>query len=217
MVPNFSELLWGSVGGAIFCWAQPLAYVLQHERVSNKSVARWSRTQAGRDIYSRRGSVIIRVRILLDDWLSLLILGIAACLLSLASFNWSFDGNAFFISPLVFALFLHLGVLIDISWIQHHTQSQTQSGLTWGMSDREAWKSCHENDGLSRYGGRNLVGYADKPPVPKWPKGAKVALNFVSKVMLPWGNSGNDTYLLRSMLLGHQLRRRGRKMPASRR
>lgn len=37
----------------------------------------------------------------------------------------------------------------------------------------------HENDGLSKYGGRDLVGYADGPPCPKWPRGAKVALNFV--------------------------------------
>jgi hypothetical protein len=37
----------------------------------------------------------------------------------------------------------------------------------------------HENDGLSKYGGRDLIGYGDRPPAPKWPKNAKVALNFV--------------------------------------
>ena len=47
------------------------------------------------------------------------------------------------------------------------------------MADRHNWKSEHQNDGLSKYGGRDLMGYAEKPPNPKWPKGAKVALNFV--------------------------------------
>jgi hypothetical protein len=43
-----------------------------------------------------------------------------------------------------------------------------------------AWPlSLHENDGLSKYGGRDMSGYGDKPPAPKWPKNAKVALNFV--------------------------------------
>jgi hypothetical protein len=37
----------------------------------------------------------------------------------------------------------------------------------------------HENDGLSKYGGRDLTGYGGRPPSPKWPKNAKVALNFV--------------------------------------
>ena len=44
---------------------------------------------------------------------------------------------------------------------------------------RHTWKSQHENDGLPKYGGRDLMGYAEKPPNPNWPKGAKVALNFV--------------------------------------
>jgi len=39
--------------------------------------------------------------------------------------------------------------------------------------------SSHPNDGKSNYGGRDLVGYASQPPDPKWPKNAKVALNFV--------------------------------------
>jgi peptidoglycan/xylan/chitin deacetylase (PgdA/CDA1 family) len=44
-----------------------------------------------------------------------------------------------------------------------------------------AWPlSHHENDGKSKYGGsRDVVGYASHAPNPKWPKGAKVALNFV--------------------------------------
>jgi len=39
--------------------------------------------------------------------------------------------------------------------------------------------SEHENDGKSSYGNRHLIGYANNPPNPKWPKSAKVALNFV--------------------------------------
>jgi hypothetical protein len=37
-----------------------------------------------------------------------------------------------------------------------------------------SWKSQHENDGLSKYGGRDLVGFGHKPPCPKWPGGAKL-------------------------------------------
>jgi hypothetical protein len=47
------------------------------------------------------------------------------------------------------------------------------------MTQEQYPKSHHENDGLSKYGGRDLMGYAAKPPTPKWPRGAKVALNFV--------------------------------------
>lgn len=44
----------------------------------------------------------------------------------------------------------------------------------------ETWlKTYHENDTKTKYGGRDLVGYGDKSPAFKWPKGAKVALNFV--------------------------------------
>lgn len=39
--------------------------------------------------------------------------------------------------------------------------------------------SAHPNDGKSSYGGRDVVGYAGKPPVVSWPNGAKVALNLV--------------------------------------
>jgi len=35
------------------------------------------------------------------------------------------------------------------------------------------------NDGKSTYGGRDCKGYGVNPPDPKWPHGAKVALNFV--------------------------------------
>jgi len=41
------------------------------------------------------------------------------------------------------------------------------------------WKSSHENDRLSKYGGRDIVGYGANPVKPHWPKSAKVALNFV--------------------------------------
>jgi hypothetical protein len=44
---------------------------------------------------------------------------------------------------------------------------------------KTTWKSQHENDGLSKYGGRDTVGYGEKTPKPKWPNGAKVAVNFV--------------------------------------
>lgn len=45
---------------------------------------------------------------------------------------------------------------------------------------KTVWKSQHENDGLSKYGpGRDCVGYGEKTPKPKWPNGAKVAINFV--------------------------------------
>lgn len=41
------------------------------------------------------------------------------------------------------------------------------------------WDSRHENDGKSKYGGRDVVGYANRRPDANWPGGAKVALNFV--------------------------------------
>jgi peptidoglycan/xylan/chitin deacetylase (PgdA/CDA1 family) len=39
--------------------------------------------------------------------------------------------------------------------------------------------STHPNDKLSQYSSRDLVGYASNPSNPSWPRGAKVALNFV--------------------------------------
>lgn len=39
--------------------------------------------------------------------------------------------------------------------------------------------SAHRNDGKSQYGGRDLVGYGKSSVDPKWPNGAKLALNFV--------------------------------------
>lgn len=42
------------------------------------------------------------------------------------------------------------------------------------LNKNTSWKSQHENDGLSKYGGRDLVGFGQKPPCPKWPGGAKV-------------------------------------------
>lgn len=47
------------------------------------------------------------------------------------------------------------------------------------MPYEECWVSRHENDGKSSYGGREVVGYANYLPHPKWPNKAKVALNFV--------------------------------------
>mmetsp|Transcript_64218 Transcript_64218/g.76018 ORF Transcript_64218/g.76018 Transcript_64218/m.76018 type:complete len:341 (-) Transcript_64218:275-1297(-) len=40
-------------------------------------------------------------------------------------------------------------------------------------------KSFHHHDGKSVYEGRDVVGYASRPPHPQWPNDAKVALNFV--------------------------------------
>jgi hypothetical protein len=39
--------------------------------------------------------------------------------------------------------------------------------------------SYHPNDGKSIYGGRDVVGYGPNRPKPKWPNGAKVALQIV--------------------------------------
>ena len=41
------------------------------------------------------------------------------------------------------------------------------------------WASAHENDRKSKYGHRDIVGYGKIPVNPNWPKGGKVALNFV--------------------------------------
>ncbi len=41
------------------------------------------------------------------------------------------------------------------------------------------WSSAHPNDRQSKYGHRDIVGYGKIPVNPNWPKGAKVALNFV--------------------------------------
>jgi hypothetical protein len=40
-------------------------------------------------------------------------------------------------------------------------------------------KSSHENDGKSKYGHRDVIGYGKRPVQPHWPNKAKVALNFV--------------------------------------
>ena len=40
-------------------------------------------------------------------------------------------------------------------------------------------KIGHENDGKSKYGHRDVVGYGKRPVQPHWPNKAKVALNFV--------------------------------------
>lgn len=47
-------------------------------------------------------------------------------------------------------------------------------------SKQSLWPlTAHENDGLGKYGGRDLIGYAGHPPAPHWPNKAKVAVNFV--------------------------------------
>lgn len=40
-------------------------------------------------------------------------------------------------------------------------------------------KVGHPNDGKSKYGFRDVIGYGKRPVVPHWPNKAKVALNFV--------------------------------------
>jgi hypothetical protein len=47
------------------------------------------------------------------------------------------------------------------------------------MTKGKTWASDHENDGKTKYGGRDLVGYGRNPLQPHWPRSAKVALNFV--------------------------------------
>ena len=45
---------------------------------------------------------------------------------------------------------------------------------------KETWvSSYHENDTKTKYGGRDMLGYGQQSPQFKWPKGAKVAINFV--------------------------------------
>lgn len=65
---------------------------------------------------------------------------------------------------------------------QNNNQQQRNHGR-FVMSNgtmAETWlKSYHENDTKTKYGGRDLVGYGSQTPQFKWPKGAKVALNFV--------------------------------------
>lgn len=43
----------------------------------------------------------------------------------------------------------------------------------------KVWKSAHQNDGMDKYDGRDMLGYGKNPVHPHWPKNAKVALNFV--------------------------------------
>jgi hypothetical protein len=69
------------------------------------------------------------------------------------------------------------------------------------MMKHMVWKSQHENDGLGKYGGRDLVGFGEKPPSPKWPNNAKVALNFVvnyeegGENCILHGDSGSESLL----------------------
>ncbi len=54
----------------------------------------------------------------------------------------------------------------------------TEDGATTEATEKYPLSS-HPNDGKSQYGGRDIVGYGSKPPHPRWPNDAKLALNFV--------------------------------------
>jgi hypothetical protein len=57
---------------------------------------------------------------------------------------------------------------------QLHQQGQQQ----FPSKIQQIWKSCHSNDGFSKYDGRDIMGSGQKQPCPKWPNGARVAINF---------------------------------------
>lgn len=58
--------------------------------------------------------------------------------------------------------------------------STPTSNVTMSNPPASVWPlSHHTNDAKSNYGGRDVVGYGEKPPDPKWPRGAKVAVNIV--------------------------------------
>jgi peptidoglycan/xylan/chitin deacetylase (PgdA/CDA1 family) len=64
------------------------------------------------------------------------------------------------------------------------TSDDRNVAKTWSLDSMEehihSWpRSWHANDGLSRYGGRDAIGYGVNVPKPMWPNMAKVALNFV--------------------------------------
>jgi peptidoglycan/xylan/chitin deacetylase (PgdA/CDA1 family) len=72
-----------------------------------------------------------------------------------------------------------------------------------------AWpRSWHDNDGRTKYGGRDSVGYGPTPPKPLWPNMAKVALNFVihfdecSETYLLHGDSTGETQMTACPLEG---------------
>lgn len=67
-------------------------------------------------------------------------------------------------------------------------------------------KSQHPNDGFSRYGSRDLVGYGSNAPVPTWPDRGKVALNFTINLV-----GGGEA----SPLHGDHDSTRGTTLPAS--
>jgi peptidoglycan/xylan/chitin deacetylase (PgdA/CDA1 family) len=62
-------------------------------------------------------------------------------------------------------------------------------------------RSWHDNDGRSKYEGRNVIGYGPRAPKPMWPNMAKVALNFVihyeegSEMCLLHGDSASESQL----------------------
>jgi peptidoglycan/xylan/chitin deacetylase (PgdA/CDA1 family) len=62
-------------------------------------------------------------------------------------------------------------------------------------------RSWHDNDGRSKYGGRNVIGYGPRAPKPMWPNMAKVALSFVihyeegSEMCLLHGDSTSESQL----------------------
>ena len=64
------------------------------------------------------------------------------------------------------------GYAVHVRLLSIATMATTQDGDKYPHS-------AHENDGQSRYGGRDLIGYGDNTPKFLWPSKGKVALNFV--------------------------------------
>jgi hypothetical protein len=68
---------------------------------------------------------------------------------------------------------------MDPTSIRPDPPSKKKASMDRKKAPAQVWKSHHENDGLTKYGGRDLLGYGEKTPIPKWPGYGKVALNFV--------------------------------------
>jgi len=60
---------------------------------------------------------------------------------------------------------------------------------------------------------RDLVGYADTPPDPRWPGGARLALNFVIKGLLGKGVAASTRTDAQAKGLGEYLRAKIVEMP----
>lgn len=74
---------------------------------------------------------------------------------------------------------MHLLRVLLLLFIHIIKSSKASASTNTEMSSSAYPLSSHENDGKSKYGGRDLIGYGKTPPDPKWPNNAKVALNFV--------------------------------------